>query len=177
MLPILQPQSAVTWTSGLQYAARIVLGCIITWLLLGHFHFSNPLWAIISVIVVTEPDLSAALVAFNSRSVNTLIGCGVGLLLLYLVGPQPWSILIAIAVSVLICTNVIRVPGSWRMAPITAVIVMTPGVVGGERSAGIHAAIDRTIEVLTGSAIALLLTLAGFAVVRLCRVGQPSVSD
>jgi uncharacterized membrane protein YccC len=177
MFPILQPPSAITSTTGLQYAARIVAGCVVTWLVLRPFGFGNPLWALISVIVVTEPDLNAALLAFTSRSINTLIGCGVGLLFLYLLGPQLWSILIAIAVSVLICTNLIRVPGTWRMAPITALIVMTPGVVGGEHSSGIHAALDRTIQVLVGSAVALLLTLAGFGLKRLLHHGEPSAES
>jgi hypothetical protein len=43
--------------------------------------------------------------AFNSRVANTLIGCAVGLLVLYLLGPSFWSILLGIIVSVFICTS------------------------------------------------------------------------
>lgn len=131
--------------SGLQYAVRILIGCI---------------------IVATEPELSAALMAFNSRIVNTFIGCAAGLGFLYLLGPSFGSILLGIVASVLICTQLIRVPGSWRVAPVTVAIVMTTSVLGGSRSAGLAAATDRAEEVLLGSGVALLITLVSFAIQR-----------
>jgi hypothetical protein len=75
------------------------------WFVLNRTNRHNPLWALISVITVTEPELSAAFLAFNSRVANTLIGCAVGLLVLYLLGPSFWSILLGIIVSVFICTS------------------------------------------------------------------------
>ena len=155
--------------SGLQYAVRILIGCAIVWFVLDRFNHPNPLWALISVIIVTEPELSAAFLAFNSRMVNTLIGCAVGLSFLYLLGPRHWSILLGIIVSVIICTSFIRVPGSWRVAPVTVAILMTPSVLGGGRSAGLATAIDRTEEVLLGSAVALLITYVASLVQRLIR--------
>jgi uncharacterized membrane protein YccC len=144
--------------SGMQYALRILVGCMIVWFILQHLNHRNPLWALISVITVTEPELSAAFLAFKSRIVNTLVGCAVGLSFLYLLGPSYWSILLGIVVSVIVCTSLIRVPGSWRVAPVTVAILMTPSVLGGGRAAGLAAAIDRTEEVLLGSAVALLIT-------------------
>ncbi len=91
--------------SGWQYAVRILIGCVIVWFVLQRMHHPNPLWALISVIIVTEPELSAAFLAFNSRIVNTLIGCAVGLSFLYLLGPSYWSILLGIVVSVILCTH------------------------------------------------------------------------
>src|SRR6266478_6952384 len=152
--------------SGLQYAVRILIGCAIVWFVLDRFNHPNPLWAPISVIIVTEPELSAAFLAFNSRMVNTLIGCAVGLSFLYLLGPHHWSILLGIIVSVIICTSFIRVPGSWRVAPVTVAVLMTPSVLGGGRSAGLATAIDRTVEVLIGSVVALLITYVASLVQR-----------
>ena len=160
---------AAAQPSGLQYAVRILVGCIIVWFILQHLNHRNPLWALITVINVTEPELSAAFLAFKSRIVNTLIGCTVGLSFLYLLGPSYWSILLGIVVSVIICTSFIRVPGSWRVAPVTVAILMTPSVLGGGRAAGLAAAIDRTEEVLLGSAVALLITYAAFLIQRLIR--------
>jgi len=101
--------------------------------------------------------------------VNTLIGCVVGLSFLYLLGPSFWFILLGIIVSVIICTSFIRVPGSWRVAPVTVAILMTPSFLGGGRAAGLAAAIDRTEEVLLGSAVALLATYVAFLIQRLTR--------
>jgi uncharacterized membrane protein YccC len=155
--------------SGLQYSIRILIGCVSVWFVLGRINHPNRLWALISVIIVTEPELSAAFLAFNSRIVNTLIGCAVGLSFLYLLGTSYWSILLGIIVSVIVCTSFIRVPGSWRVAPVTVAILMTPSVLGAGRAAGLAVAIARTEEVLLGSAVALLITYVASLVQRLIR--------
>lgn len=155
--------------SGWQYAVRILIGCILVWFVLKLIHHTNPLWALISVITVTEPELGAAFLAFNSRMANTLIGCAVGLSFLYLLGPSYWSILLGIIVSVILCTHYIRVPGSWRVAPVTVAILMTPSVLGAGRDAGLAVAIDRTEEVLLGSAAALLITYVASVIQRFIR--------
>jgi uncharacterized membrane protein YccC len=157
---------AVPEPSGLQYAVRIFIGCVLVWFVLNRTNRHNALWALISVITVTEPERSAAFLAFNSRVANTLIGCAVGLLVLYLLGPSFWSILLGIIVSVFICTSMIHVPGSWRVAPVTVAIVMTTSVIGGIPSAGLPAAIERTEEVLLGSAAALLTTYVATLIQR-----------
>jgi uncharacterized membrane protein YccC len=144
--------------SGFQYALRIFIGCVIVWFVLDRITHHNPLWALISVITATEPELSAALQAFYSRVLNTVIGCAVGLIVLYIFGSTPIWVLIGITASVFICTQLIRVPGSWRVAPVTVAIVMTPGVFGGGREASLAAAIDRTGEVLLGCIVALVIT-------------------
>jgi uncharacterized membrane protein YccC len=163
------PVPAVPQPSGLQYAVRILIGSAIVWFVLERINHPNPLWALISVIIVTEPELSAAFLAFNSRILNTLIGCAVGLSFLYLLGPSFWSILLGIIVSVIICTTFIRVPGSWRVAPVTVAILMTPSVLGGGRSLGLAVAIERTEEVILGSAVALLTTFVASLIQRLIR--------
>jgi uncharacterized membrane protein YccC len=158
--------------AGWQYALRIVIGCTVAWYAL-HFMGHNALWALVSVIIVTEPEPSAAWMAFISRIVNTLIGAAIGLPLMYFLGPSFWSVLLGTTISVVICTQLTSVPGSWRVAPITVAIVMTPSVLAASRSAGIRAAIDRTEEVLIGSAVALLITLcASFIEARFQRLNK-----
>ena len=146
--------------SGIGYAVRILVGSTIVWLALDHFKGTDPLWAIISVVVVSEPELVSAVLAFKSRVANTLIGCAVGLLFLFVLGPGVWSILLAMGVSVLICTSFIRVPVSWRIAPITVALVMMPSVLSHSVSAGLGIALRRTGEVLLGSAVAVCVSLA-----------------
>src|SRR5258708_10603478 len=145
MTPIAEtPVPAVPQPSGVQYAVRILIGCVIVWFVLNRINHPNPLWALISVIIVTEPELSAAFLAFNSRIVNTLIGCAIGLSFLYLLGPSHWSILLGIIVSVIIFTSLIRVPRSWRVAPVTLAILITPTVLGPARSTGLAPPIHPT---------------------------------
>jgi|SRR5579863_5947298 len=156
-----------------QYAVRIFLGCCIAWYALHLAGSYNPLWALVSVIVVTEPEANAAWMAFLSRIINTMIGAAIGLPLLYLFGPKFWSVLLGITISVLISSQLTKVPGSWRVAPTTVAIVMTPSVLAASRSAGLGTARDRTIEVLVGSAVALIITLCtSFIEARISRLNS-----
>src|SRR5262249_62180687 len=68
--------------TGLHYAVRIFLGSAALWLSLGWAGDTNRIWAVISLIVVTEPRVPSAWLAFLSRTVNTILGCLVGLLFL-----------------------------------------------------------------------------------------------
>jgi uncharacterized membrane protein YccC len=142
---------------GLGWAARIVIGCLVAWFVLRHFWGIDPIWAMISVVVVSEPEFQSALVAFKSRVMNTLIGCLVGLACLYLLGPAIWSVVLGVGISVLICTNIVRVPGSWKIAPITVLIVMTPGILEHSTSNDFSIGLRRTGQVLFGGLVALTI--------------------
>src|ERR1700685_4643146 len=129
--------SPVRWIrlAGWQLALRILIGAGIVWVLVHHFGHHDPLWAMISVVIVSEPELDATLVNFRGLALHTVIGCAVGLAFLYTLGPQNWSILLAMAVSVLIVTNLVTNATGWRITPVTVAIVMMPGVIQGSRVA------------------------------------------
>jgi uncharacterized membrane protein YccC len=155
--------------SGLEYTVRILVGTTIVWLALHRIRGLDPLWAIISVVIVSEPAFESALLAFKSRVINTLIGSTLGLACLFVLGPAIWSILLAMAVSVLLCTRFIRVPLSWKIAPVTVALVMTPSVLDHSVSAGYSIALRRTGEVLFGSAVAVSVSLLGSKLPRRVR--------
>src|SRR5262245_30144606 len=64
---------------GLRYAVRIFIGTTAVWLLLRSVGDAEAVWAVISVIVVTEPQMQTAWLTLGSRIVNTVIGCTIGL--------------------------------------------------------------------------------------------------
>jgi hypothetical protein len=103
--------------TGAQYAIRILIGSTVAWLVLHSVGHHDPLWAIISVIMVSEPELGSAVVAFRWRVLNTVVGCAVGVLFMWATGPQIWSILVAMVACVLICTWVMDAPTGWRIGP------------------------------------------------------------
>jgi uncharacterized membrane protein YccC len=142
--------------TGVQYAIRILIGSSVAWLVLYSVGHHDPLWAMISVVMVSEPELPSAVVAFRWRVTNTVVGCGVGVLFLWIAGPSVWSILIAIVTCVLICVWVIDAPTGWRIGPISTLIVMTPVLQNGQHT-GMEEALLRTSAVLAGSAIAVIV--------------------
>jgi uncharacterized membrane protein YccC len=144
--------------TGLQYALRILVGSTIAWFALYSVGHHDPLWAVISVIMVSEPEWQNAVLAFRWRVINTLVGCGVGVLFLWGAGPSIWSILFAMVASVLISAWVMDAPTGWRIGPISTAIVMTPGVLQHNQYLGMHDALLRTSAVLAGSAIAVIVS-------------------
>jgi uncharacterized membrane protein YccC len=155
--------------SGLRYALRVLIAGAIVWFVLAVLAHADPLWGLISAVVVTDLKMQSAMTNFVSRMLNTLIGCAAGLLFLWLFGAEPWSVLLAMALSVIISTDVVRVPISWRIAPITTAIVMIPAFLSHSAHAGLLAALERTGDVVLGSAVAVAVSVG--AAVRLRRRG------
>src|SRR5262245_22500281 len=143
---------------GLHYAVRIFIGTTAVWLLLRFVGDADPIWAVISVIVVTEPQLQTAWQTIGSRIANTLIGCTTGLVFLLLAGPEIWVLPVALTVTVLVCTDVVRLSSSWRLAPATAALILASGIAEQSRVGGAKIALHRTGEVVLGCATAFLIT-------------------
>ncbi len=145
---------------GLSYAMRILLGCMIVWWTLSYFNDVRKVWALISVIVVTEPDYEAIRNASISRVINTVVGCLIGLFFVSVFGVAVWSLLAAITVAVVLGTSFNKYPSSWKLAPVTVIIVMMPAVT--ENAAlkdAMMVALTRTGEVLFGCFVAFMLSL------------------
>jgi uncharacterized membrane protein YgaE (UPF0421/DUF939 family) len=143
---------------GIPWAIRIVISCVITWVVLQHFLGIYPVWAMISAVVVSEHEFQSALATFKSRVLNTLIGCAVGLACLYLFGSAIWSVAIGVAISVLVCTNFVHIQGNWKIAPITVLIVMTPGILSQSTRGDIDVGLRRTGQVLFGGLVAVTIS-------------------
>ena len=125
---------------GLHYAVRICIGTTAVWLLLRSVGDADAIWAVISVIVATEPQMQTAVPAFMSRIVNTVIGCTIGLTFLLVAGPEVWVLPLALTVTVLVCTYLVKLSSSWRLAPATAAIIIASGVVEQSRIGGAEVA-------------------------------------
>ncbi|MGC1684250.1 MAG: FUSC family protein [Candidatus Acidiferrales bacterium] len=162
------PVAPVTLIAGLQLALRVLIGSGLVWLLVRILGNRDPLWAMISVVIVSDAQLDATVKAFRFRALNTIIGCAVGLAFLYVLGPASWSILLAMAAAVLISTSSEYTLYAWRIAPVTVVLVMMPGILQSSRVAGTPIAIKRTEDVLLGSAVAVIVSWI-FYVVALAR--------
>lgn len=161
---------------GLSYALRILLGCIIVWITLSCFNDSRKVWALISVIVVSEPDYQAIRNASISRVINTIVGCLLGLLFVYAFGIHVWSLMAGITVAVVLATSFNKYPSSWKLAPVTVIIVMMPALVENATvKDAMTVALLRTGEVLFGCFVAFLLSLLFHAFEKL-RTGKISSS-
>lgn len=144
----------------LRHASDIFWGTLVLWVVLRGIGDRNPIWAIISFIVVSDPDLHIAWPSFISRFFNTLTGCVIGILSLAIFGPVEWILPLALALTVLVCTNLIKTPGSWKIGPATTALVLTSALVEKSSAVGFEQSLRRAEEVLLGSLVALLLSWA-----------------
>lgn len=140
------------------YIIRILLGVTIVWWSLFFIHDDRKLWALISVIIVSESDFELVRTSTLARMINTIVGCAIGLLFTYVTGSSFWSLVAGIGAAVFISTSFKKYPTSWKLAPVTVLIVMSPIVLEHiSLRSDTLIALTRTGEVLYGSLVALAL--------------------
>jgi uncharacterized membrane protein YccC len=145
---------------GLHYAARILVASSLLWFTLTVVAEQNPIWAISSMVAVMEPNLQVARRNFWARVANTLIGGAMGLAFVFAAGPRAWVLPLAMAATVLVTSYVVRVQTYWKIAPITAALVMASSLEYHSRRGGELAGLRRLGEVILGSAMALVVAFA-----------------
>ena len=141
------------------YVAKLITGSTIVWFGLRAIGIAEPYWAMISLIVVTEPDVAIAKKNFWARLINTINGAIVASIALMLFGASFLAMLAAMTVSVLIAMSLQNYPANWRLAPNTSVVLMGAALSGTGLSEEMQLAMYRVLEVLTGSTVALLQTV------------------
>jgi uncharacterized membrane protein YccC len=136
------------------------LGGVIVWWSLDRLGDDKKIFGIISVIVVSEPDITLLRESAVSRIINTLIGSALGLACMHFIGINFWSLIVAVTSSVLISTSFKKYPTSWKLAPVTVAIIIIPAITESENyKIAMRVALERTGEVLYGSLVAFILGL------------------
>jgi uncharacterized membrane protein YccC len=148
------------------YMGKLITGSLVVWYGLRAVGIPEPIWALISLIVVTEPDLVLAKRNFRARVVNTINGTIVAGLTLWIFGATFLAMLAAMTVATLIAMSIENYPNNWRLAPNTTVVLMSAALAGTGLSDEIRLALYRVLEVMTGSTVALLQTLVYAWIVR-----------
>jgi uncharacterized membrane protein YgaE (UPF0421/DUF939 family) len=115
--------------------------------LLRYLGDTNPVWAIISFIVVTDPSIEKAQPNFLSRVTNTLLGCVAGIVIVLVFGSADWMLPIALTITALACTLLIEGQSNWKLATATAALVLTSAIVSYSGLTAIEEAFRRTGEV------------------------------
>ena len=87
--------------------------------------------------------------------INALVGCAIGLLFIAIGGNRVIALPIALAVTVLVTSYIVRIQTMWRQAPISAAFVIAAGLEHHARLPGLRAGVQRMSEVLFGCVIGL----------------------
>ena len=117
---------------------------VIVWLILGVLAFTaDPLWGLISAVVVTELKAASAMERVRFADAEYADWVRVALAFLRLFWGLGMVVLLAMALAIIVSADLVKVPISWRIAPITAAIVMTPAYASHSPHAGLTAALQR----------------------------------
>jgi uncharacterized membrane protein YccC len=152
---------------GVRFALNVLIASALLWYLLRHVADTNPIWAIASMVAASDPQVKEATRMFRSRIINVLVGCAVGLFFLLVLGAREFSLPLALAVTVLISSYVVRIPTMWRQAPITAAIVIAAGLSQHSKLSGVEHGLHKVGEVLLGCLMGLCVSWAMSRIWRL----------
>ena len=154
------------------YIGKLLTGSLIVWYGLRAVGIPEPIWAMISLIVVTEPALDLAKRNFRARVINTINGTIVAGLALWVFGATFVAMLAAMTVATLIAMSFENYPNNWRLAPNTTVVLMSAALAGTGFSDEMRLAMLRVAEVMTGSTIALLQSVVYAWVLKRWRASE-----
>jgi uncharacterized membrane protein YccC len=143
---------------GVHFAVNIFVATTILWLMLHQAAGLNPIWAISSMVAASDPIVRQAVSTFRGRIINALLGCAVGFAFLVVGGAREWKLPLAMSVTVLLSTYVVRVQVMWRQAPITAAIVIAAGMTHSSKMTALEIGVRRVGEVLLGCVVGVAIS-------------------
>ena len=143
---------------GFRFAINVLIASSIVWFSLGALHDTSPIWAIASLVAASDPETKQASQLFRSRIINVVVGCVVGFAFLLFGSGKPWMVPVALGVTVLISSYLVRVKTMWRQAPITAAIVVAASLASASSRVGLERGLHRVAEVLFGSVVGMLVS-------------------
>jgi uncharacterized membrane protein YccC len=143
---------------GIRFAVNVFLATTVVWSTLRLISDSNPIWAIASMVAASDPQPQEARRLFRSRLINVLVGCAVGFCFLVVGHASAWMLPVALGVTVLVSSYVVRIKTMWRQAPITAAVVIAAGISRSSTLVGIQHGLHKVAEVLFGCLVGLLVS-------------------
>jgi uncharacterized membrane protein YccC len=142
---------------GIHYAVSIFLATGVLWFLIHKLAEANPVWAISSMVATSDPQMKQAWLILRGRLANALVGCIVGLAFIAIGGTNIFTLPLAMAVTVLLSSYVVRIQTMWRQAPISAAFVIAASLQYQSREHGLIAGATRMGEVLLGCAVGIVV--------------------
>jgi uncharacterized membrane protein YccC len=148
--------------AGVHLALNVFVATSLVWLVIRQWAGLNPIWAISAMLASSDPHVDVAVKHVRSRLINAVLGCATGLTFLMLGGSiggsTDWKLPLALAVTSLVSSYIVRVPVMWRQAPITAALVVASGIEHHSRKLSIEIGLRRVGEVLFGCLVGLAVS-------------------
>ncbi len=133
--------------------AAIFVGALVLGLVFWSVRGTDPMWAIISFVLVYDTDARAAAAAGWSRLGLTILGSVLAMGAVFGFGLHKWTLPVSLAVSAALCAGFLRSRAGWRVVLVTVALIVGSSILQPEL--GPYIAVTRSIEVACGSALAI----------------------
>ncbi len=108
---------------GVSFAVRTTCAAVVSLLLSERLHIAMPIWAVVSAVVVIQPEVRASISSAALRVIANLVGAGTGLVVSLLgLALSPSLVLGLVAGAGL--SRLLGVDGAARTASVAVVIVL-----------------------------------------------------
>lgn len=131
----------------------IPLGAFLLGLVFWNLRGADPMWAIVSFVLVFDPNMRTARLIGLARLIHTAVGTGLALGLIFLLGVHRWLMPLGLGVAVLICGLILKFRGTWRVLLITVALVIGASLYN--EATGVSVALLRGAEVFAGSLLGI----------------------
>lgn len=134
----------------------VALGALLLGLTFWSIRGTDPMWAVISFILVYDPNVRAALTSGLARLSLTILGSVLAMAAVFGLGLHKWLLPVSLALSALVCGLFFRSLTAWRVVLVTVALIVGSSLL--EPSIGPYIAVTRSIEVTLGSLLAILFS-------------------
>jgi uncharacterized membrane protein YccC len=144
-------------TAELRHALRVVTAVVATFVVVRLLGLPQGWWAVITALLVVQTSVGGSLKAALDRLWGTIAGALYGAIVAIVIPHvTDMGLGIAIAVAILPLAYLAAINPMFRVAPVTALIVMLP--IYGHAGNPFVSAFDRVIEIMIGNVVALAIT-------------------
>jgi uncharacterized membrane protein YccC len=140
----------------LKHAFKTALAAVLAYALTQALNLPQGYWAVISVVVVMQANLGGSLKAGWSRILGTAVGAALGALTLSVLQPSHLALGLGTGLAILVCAYFTYLHESFRLAGLTASIVI---LMGQEGESYWTVAATRFLEIAVGVGVALAVSL------------------
>ncbi|MGC2412276.1 MAG: FUSC family protein, partial [Stellaceae bacterium] len=158
---VMHPSSFVGWLAQHRLETGLTLRMsaagLITFAIAHLFDLPQVYWAVLTAVIVTQASVGGSLKAMLDRFIGTIGGAGWGVVVtLAIPHPGVLSTGFALAVALVPLAAVVALRPSYRIAPVTAAIVL---LAYPSQTVVVAAALERVFEIALGSLVAFGVAL------------------
>jgi uncharacterized membrane protein YgaE (UPF0421/DUF939 family) len=139
------------------FAVRTTAAAVLTLLVSSRLHLVNPIWAVVSAVVVIFPEVRGSVSSAAVRVVANLVGAGTGFAVSLLHLPPVPSLVLALPVAAILC-RIAAIDLAARTASVAVAIVLLKDPFDVQVSSEARVGL-----VVLGCSIALAVTLLAAA--------------